>query len=270
MSVASGTPCLGRFDVDQVGNTLVFLAEDALVDVKARLAAIALSRGVAFDGLAVDVIAEPVIRLDMAAHRDRLVRTLDQWRPRLLLLDPLVRLHRLDENSAQDISGILGFLRELQRTYDCAVALVHHASKKHRSRPGQALRGSSDLHAFGDSNAYLAAEGQQFLLTIEHRQAPAPPRVRLALASRPDGSATHLRLVGDVATPPAVDVAAQVAELLRRAQRPLLRREIREALRISNNRLGDVLVELETAGRIHREADGWLLPPPQEGQASLF
>ena len=44
----------------------------------------------------------------------------------------------------------------MQRTYHTAIALVHHASKKHRAQPGQALRGSSDLHAFGDSNAYLA------------------------------------------------------------------------------------------------------------------
>jgi RecA-family ATPase len=64
-------------------------------------------------------------------------------------------LHRLDENSAADISQLLGFLRELQRTHDTAIVLVHHASKKHRAQPGQALRGSSDLHAFGDSNACL-------------------------------------------------------------------------------------------------------------------
>jgi len=269
VSVASGTPCLGHFEVDQVGNTLVFLAEDALVDVKARLAALCASRGVDFDGLAVDVIAESVVRLDLAAHRERLVRTLEQQRPRLLLLDPLVRLHRLDENSAQEISGLLGFLRELQRTYDCAVVLVHHASKKHRSRPGQALRGSSDLHAFGDSNAYLAADGSQYVLTLEHRQAAAPPQVRLALTSRPDGTATHLRLVGD-APIAAVDTAGPLIDLLTRADRPLLRREIREALRISNNRLGDLLVALGTSGRICRQANGWLVPSPPEGQGALF
>lgn len=271
VSVASGTPCLGRFDVDQVGNTLVFLAEDALVDVKSRLAAIAASRGLDFAALAVDAISEPVVRLDLAAHRERLVLTLEQRRPRLLLLDPLVRLHRLDENSAQEISGVLGFLRELQRSYDCAVVLVHHSSKKHRSRPGQALRGSSDLHAFGDSNAYLSSEGDhEFVLTIEHRQAAAPPQVRLRLTSQLDGSATHLAVASAVVEAPAVDLAGQVVDHLRHARGPVLRRDLRQSLRISNNRLGDVLVDLERSGRIRREAEGWVVPPPPEGQASLF
>lgn len=69
------------------------------------------------------------------------------------------RLHRLDEYSAQQISGLLSFLRELQCTFDCALLVVHHTSKKRRGRPGQALRGSSDLHAFGDSDAYPSSVG---------------------------------------------------------------------------------------------------------------
>lgn len=257
VSVASGTPCLGQFEVEETGSTLVFLAEDALPDVRSRLSAIAASRNLDFEHLAVDVITEPIVRLDIAVHRERLVRTLEQRRPRLLLLDPLVRLHRLDENSAQEISGLLGFLREIQRGFDCAVVLVHHASKKQRSRPGQALRGSSDLHAFGDSNAYLAADGDELVLTIEHRSAAAPAPVRLRLAAEPQ---PHLEVFG--AVPPATagpELGNQVIDLLRGASTPVLRREIREGLRVNNNRLGDVLVGLETAGRIRRESGGWVV-----------
>ena len=67
-----------------------------------------------------------------------------------------MRLHRLDENSAADISGLLGFLRQLNRQHDVAVGLVHHMAKRARQDPGQALRGSSDLHAWTDSACYLA------------------------------------------------------------------------------------------------------------------
>ena len=255
VSVASGTPCLGRFEVEDVGPALVFLAEDTLPAVRSRLASIAESRDLQFADLAVDVIVESVVRLDQIQHRERLVRTLEQHRPRLLLLDPLVRLHRLDENSAQEISGLLGFLREVQRSFDCAVVLVHHASKKQRSRPGQALRGSSDLHAFGDSNAYLAADGDDLVLTIEHRSAAAPPQVRLRLAQDP---VPHLTVFGPATagtTPP--DLETHLVEFLRVAAQPVLRREIREGLRVSNNRLSEVLVALESAGRIRRQVEGW-------------
>lgn len=258
-SVASNTPCLGRFEVFDPGPALVFLAEDELVNVRARLDAISSSRGIALADLDVHVITEPVVRLDLATHRDRLVATVTERRPRILLLDPLVRLHRVDENSAQEISLLLGFLRELQRTFDCAVVLVHHTSKKNRSRPGLALRGSSDLHAFGDSNAYLTVgeHSDRLRLILEHRAAPAPPAVDLRVCSRPDGSATHLVVSDDVPAPSEQALPALIIEALRVVARPIPRRTLRDQLRVNNNRLGDVLLALEQEGKIRRDPDGW-------------
>jgi RecA-family ATPase len=156
VSVASKTPCLGRFQVPEQGKVLIFLAEDAAHNVRARIESICTHRSLDIDELDLYVITADTMRLDLEADQQMLTKTLDSLRPKLLILDPLVRLHRLDENSASDISRLLGFLRGLQRKFATAIVLVHHASKKHRSQPGQALRGSSDLHAFGDSNAYLA------------------------------------------------------------------------------------------------------------------
>ena len=39
------------------------------------------------------------------------------------------------------------------------------------ARAGQALRGSSEFHAWGDSNLYLRRVGEQLTLTVEHRAA---------------------------------------------------------------------------------------------------
>ena len=171
VSVASGSPCLGRFPVEQAGPTLVFLAEDAIPAVRARIEALCTQRRIDIDRLDLHVITASTLRLDLAGDQERLKATLADLQPRLLVLDPLVRLHRLDENSAADISKLLGFIREMQRTFDTAIVLVHHASKKHRAQPGQSLRGSSDLHAFGDSNAYLARRKDRITLTLEHRSA---------------------------------------------------------------------------------------------------
>ena len=46
-------------------------------------------------------------------------------RPDLLILDPLVRLHAIDENAAGEIAALLGYLRLLQRKTGVAIALVH-------------------------------------------------------------------------------------------------------------------------------------------------
>ncbi len=161
-------------------------------------------------------------------------------------------------------------LRELQRGFDLAIVLVHHASKKHGAQPGQALRGSGDLHAFGDDNAYLARRDDHLVLTIEHRAARAPDPLPLQLLSRPDGSATHLALLAapNRAARDAASLAETVRDTLTRACEPHLRGVLRERLRVNNQRLGDVLRELERAGRIRRSTAGWASTRPQPTNAT--
>ncbi|MEI2613615.1 MAG: AAA family ATPase [Methylotenera sp.] len=114
--------------------------------------------------------------------RARLLAEVERLRPRLVVLDPFVRLHRIDENTASEVAPLLAYLRELQRTLGCAVALVHHARKGGHARAGQALRGSSELHAWGDSNLYLRRDGERLLLSIEHRAAASSSGLELELA----------------------------------------------------------------------------------------
>ena len=122
------------------------------------------------------------MRLDHHSDRQRLEHTVQRIRPRLVLLDPLVRLHGVDENAVAEIAPILGFLRDLQRRFGTAVLLVHHSRKSGASRPGQALRGSSELHAWGDSNLYLRRRDNQIVMTVEHRAAPGLNDVEIELA----------------------------------------------------------------------------------------
>lgn len=270
VSVASGTPCLGRFPVEETGPALVYLAEDALQEVRGRLVSNCRHRQIAIETLDVHVITAPVLRLDLEQDQHRLRATLDRLRPRLLLLDPLVRLHRLDENSAGDVSLLLGFLRELQRTYEMAVVLTHHASKRVCAQPGQALRGSSDLHAFGDSNAYVAPKDDHLVLTLEHRTAPAPPPLRLRLVTPPDGS-THLEVVGDPAPDRDLSLPERVLACLRQEGRPLSRGHLRREIRVNNQRLGDALSALLDQKAVVRDGEGWAAAsrtaPGSEGDA---
>jgi AAA domain len=114
--------------------------------------------------------------------------------PRLLILDPFVRLHRIDENASAEVAPLLAYLRELQRRYALAVLVVHHAKKGAGNvRAGQALRGSSEFHAWGDSNLYLRRDGDTLTLTVEHRAAPAPQPMKIELVEA--GEALALQLV---------------------------------------------------------------------------
>jgi hypothetical protein len=272
ISLASATPFLGHFAVHSPGPTLVYLAEDALPQVRARIAGICSHRGIDLSALDVHVITAPAVRLDQSADQKRLSATLEQLRPKLLLLDPLVRLHRLDENSSADISSLLGYLRELQRRYDVAVVVTHHMRKAIRAHLGQALRGSGDLYAWIDHAAYLTrtgSRGERLRLTLEHRSAAALEPLELALSSREDGTATHLEVASCTAPSashsPAITAAPSLHDrvllAIRRAGHPLSRAQLRDTLRVNNNRLGDVINDLERSGRVARSDAGISLMP---------
>ncbi|MGH7340043.1 MAG: AAA family ATPase [Candidatus Rokuibacteriota bacterium] len=260
VSVASSTAALGRFVVAESGPVLLYAAEDAPEHVQLRLQGVAAARGLDLRALQIRLILAPSLRLDTARDRARLRKTLDEERPRLLVLDPLVRLHQADENSAAEMSSLLGELRALQREYELAVLLVHHLRKNAPRAPdGQALRGSGDLHAWGDSNLYIRRRDPSLRLTIEHRSAPSPAPCCLELALEP---APHLRVLDAELTDHSeniADLGERVIAALTAAHKPLSRDALRDVLRTRNATLGDTLARLRAECRIVRADNGFAL-----------
>ena len=193
VAVASGVPCLRRFPVAQRGTVLMYVAEDGDHLVRWRLEDVATAAGVDFETLDIAVIDAPVLRLDDPGDRQRLHDTVGRVGPRLLILDPMVRLHAGDENAVATIAPILGFLRDLQRQFETGVVLVHHARKSAATRPGQALRGSGDFHAWGDSNLYLRHKRNgHILMSVEHRAAADREDIELEFTDAGEGAALRL------------------------------------------------------------------------------
>ena len=174
-------------------------------------------------------------------------------RPRLVLLDPLVRLHGVDENAVADIAPILGFLRDLQRRFETAVLLVHHSRKSAATRPGQALRGTSELHAWGDSNLYLRRRDNQIVMTVEHRAARGLNDIEIELADDGQGAALRLRRQVPVEAVPAPQTAEQrIVEVLAEADKPLSQAQIRKRAAARNATVSATLQELVRDGRVER------------------
>ena len=261
VSVASGRPCLRHYPVPRCGKVLLFPAEDSLAVVRQRLEGIAGAARVPFDALPVEVITAPSLRLDTPADRQRLTHTLERLQPRLLILDPLIRLHRLEENDATQIAGLLSFLRQLQRQFQLAVLLVHHARKdSHSSRPGQALRGSSELHGWGDSNLYLRRKGSQLTLSTEHRAAASQDHIRLHLAQ--PGPALALAGATDLPTKsPPQSVAQQVHRILADLQEPISVQRLRPLCGLRTATVCAALAELSDQGLVEHDHRGYQLKP---------
>lgn len=255
ISVASGTAVLDRFAVSDPGPVLLFPAEDALSAVRDRMAGMCRHRGVDFQTLAVWLISSYTLRLDSAEDREALEATLCELRPRLLILDPLIRVHSADENSAQEIARVLAFLRHLQRKYSTAVLVVHHARKSSTGDPGLGLRGSTEIRAWSDTNLYMRRT-KTLELVVEHRAAPSLEPLKLALATE-DEDRVHLAL--EEAPPPKLDLKERILDVLAREDSPLSREAIRSRVGSRNQSVGEVLQALLSDLAIEKTQQGYRL-----------
>lgn len=263
VSVASGAACLRQFPVRRPGPVLLFPAEDSLPIVRQRLEGIAAAAQVPFASLPVQVITAPTLRLDTATDRERLAHTVQDQRPILLILDPLIRLHRVEENDATQIAALLSYLRQLQRQFHLAVLVVHHARKDaHGARPGQALRGSSELHGWGDSNLYLRRQGSQLTLVTEHRAAPSRDPIPLQLVA--SGTTLALRLAPGPTAPPDAGPTPleRVRQALAQLDQPVPVQQLQKRCGLRTATVCSALAQLAAQGEVLRHTQGYQLKLP--------
>ena len=260
MAVATGGKALGLFQARVSGPVLFYGAEDSLAALKARFLGLARARGVALKSVPLYLLDVAEVRIDSPRHLARLRCTLDKVKPALVVLEPFVRLARVDENSATEVSPVLGDLRTIQREHSLVVLIAHHMRKSPSAHLGQQLRGSGDFAAWSDSGLYLTSKGSQRLLQVEHRNAPAPPPVRLQLTS---GDDAHLAVLDDGNRSPSHaeedPLRASILDLLVTAPAPLTTSEIRDTLKVRKATLVAALEELQRAGAIARVDGRWTL-----------
>jgi hypothetical protein len=256
VSISSGTPVFKKFNVANKSKVLIYLAEDNLADVKERIDGICSSKEITANDIDLFVINSSSFRLDLEQDKKSFANILEDLQPKFVVLDPLVRLHRLDENNAQEMSGLLSSLRDIQRKFNTAIALVHHATKRGHSQVGLNIRGSGDLYAFGDSNICLAKQSEKINVNVEHRSAPAVAPFSVALCSEPKA---HLAIKKDVLKEEFSSLEDNVLNLLQSTNNSLTRQSIRDHLKINNERLGAALLVLEKKDIIKRTKDGWIV-----------
>jgi len=100
----------------------------------------------------------------------------------VIVLDPLYSAHDQDENDTRAMAALCQALLRLRDASHAALIVVHHVRKSvGRYEIGSAFRGSSALHAVGDSYVLLTQPSPQ-VPTVELRfqsryAAPEPPRL---------------------------------------------------------------------------------------------
>jgi AAA domain/DnaA N-terminal domain len=262
VSVASGTPCFGSFPVHRSGPVLLFAAEDPMPALRSRLESLAQNHGLTLDRVDIRVIRADSLHLDRPGDREKLAATVKHHRPALLILDPLVRLHSLDENQAGPMAELLGHIRALQRSSGTSIAIAHHSRKNGARSAGQSLRGSSDLYAFVDSLVSLQHRNGRVTLSAEHRSAPGLPPLPLELvAATQKDRAPSLRIATGRENDPAeqADLTDRVIGFLSESQSPCTADSIRAALQVRKQRVLEALRALLTKNQIQHEGKHYIM-----------
>jgi len=271
VSVASGAPCLRQFPVRHTGPVLLFPAEDSLSVVRQRLEGICAAAHAALDELPLYVITAPRVLLDVPQDRQRLRQTVAALKPALLVLDPFIRLHRTDENASKEVAPLLGYLRELQREFHVAVLLVHHVRKgSAKDRPGQALRGSSDLHGWGDSNLYLRRNSRHLHLSVEHRAAASPDDILVELLANDPALALSVLTSPPDPEPQPSSPADRILQAMAQLGRPASAQQLRKLCRIRTATLCDTLAALRKQGHVRHDLSGYSLTGPGHKKTVSF
>jgi len=187
VSVSSGTLAFGVFATKK-GRVVIYNAEDDPASItKIRIEALAKAKGLKLSDLDLHLIDVPSLQIDDLKTQSLFAKTVDTYRPVLLILDPLRMLHSLNEDKASEMSPLLNFLRKIQREFSCSILLVCHDRKptKDEVRRPSMTRGTNALEGWRDTAIYLDRDGEdRRKVTVYHRGAPAPEPFHFRLVTK--------------------------------------------------------------------------------------
>lgn len=197
------------------------------------------------------------IKLEETWWFDSLCQKIEEINPIVVIIDSLVRIHRGDENSTQDMSRVFTKLSEIRQRFGCAFILTHHLRKKGQLKGlntiDQRMRGSSDISAYADSILGLEKIDDRLVLRqFKNRDGDEAKPLALAIEDT-DEETTRLVVVAEIDE--EADKRGQARELVIEALgNGVCLREDLVALAIeagiSERTLADALGDLVKSGKV--------------------
>ncbi len=133
ISLASGTPFLGRFPVTEPGRVLFLAGENGLPALQSLARRICAERGLSLATLDNFLVSRDLPRLDRPVDLMALRELIDKQRPVCLIIDPAYLA--IENGSSRGLFAMGALLRplaDLCEATGCAVLLVHHAKRSHK------------------------------------------------------------------------------------------------------------------------------------------
>jgi hypothetical protein len=215
IAVSRGEPFLNKYPTAR-GKVLMWLCEDPEDEVKVKMQETCEYHGV--DQSALGIIwgdSMEGLNLEMAEDQARLIAIIKHYAPSLVILDSFSSFYGGDENTASSVKEITrkGLLR-IARSTRTAIIVTHHEKDTCGSRRGgKRMRGSSELHAWGDHYMFLerTKDGDNLFYTDQRTNNITPHRIRL---DEPAGKEGPKGLVAEAIRAPLPEAEDKKLDLL--------------------------------------------------------
>ena len=174
LSIAMGNDFAG-FKITKPKKVLYYLAEGGYYPNRERLRKMA--ENISPDNTENFLIAfPPYMLINHKENYDEICKTIKDSDAEVVIFDPLIRFHDVDENSATGMSEVFGKIKQLIEKLGISVILVHHTGKV-QSKGG---RGSSVIIGEYDSCITIhKAQDNYIRLTYDMRHVETPPSNRI-------------------------------------------------------------------------------------------
>lgn len=180
ISVASGTPFLNKYEVENKGPVLMIQQEDHHGGLAERLGVIMNARyNMLYPLTEKDFCINPPPNLPIYFHTDRLLKfndkgimsaleeQIEQIRPKVVIIDPLYSAAETDDYMAKSAREMFK-LKELRDKYGCSFIIAHHKKKKADGNEREGLWGSQFLNAFLETGWQIRRTGDFTISVLRH------------------------------------------------------------------------------------------------------
>lgn len=276
VSVSSGTPFLGSYQVNNVGPTLIIQQEDSHTGLTDRLALIVeqkLGLNAKVDGdewqvpsmpdLPIYVHPSRKLRFDDRKVLEELEKQIEVIKPKVIMIDPLYSTTGSADNYMADLANKMMVLKTWRDKYGCSFLISHHSKKN--LDPDSTAREDSWGSQF--LNAFLEAGWQ-----VRRNPRLAQNEVVVRRHSKVMGNQPPISLTFDICTkyPMQYKVTAREYEAPAQTQRQpaqaglldlmqngaLTQGEICEKTGKNRSTISRQMRQLEAAGLIEKMPDG--------------
>lgn len=266
IAVVTGHAALERFNVSRPGPVMMIMGEDSLKAIRKRMQMLAKGKDLKAADLKGLFFIEASGVLSSVGKCKELADLCEKYRPRLIVLDPFVRMHTCDENSAQEIQPILNYLRELSRRFSVSILVTHHLKKNREDGVGrkmELMRGSGDIGAWADTVLILSRHGEaaaaptEVTIAKQRDMIEHPPfAFTLEIGGPEDDPIARLNYqeLGDAARQKVEITKEQILGMLRKMPNGMLKNDLLDGLRGNTSQKRQALSQLESAQQVTVES----------------